>query len=229
MKKQEQKQHLITAKTQTAADKDTPTIGMFEVPLDEDAVILRGTVSDGINSLANADVEIKVDDVTVNTTTGDSGTYSVTEGLKAGEATITVRTEGREDVSITVQLEAGKVNVGDVRVPLVPMPDEYEYEIFNETFDDGSSENFSFDQGSEITGGALVITKGHGKCFAAAVSYSARRSRLRRVWISALTIKQILQTKWDWSSGIPMEGSFRSLRGSAEGRTAYLCYRRCSG
>ena len=159
-----------TAKTQTAADKDTPTIGMFEVPLDEDAVILRGTVSDGINSLANADVEIKVDDVTVNTTTGDSGTYSVTEGLKAGEATITVRTEGREDVSITVQLEAGKVNVGDVRVPLVPMPDEYEYEIFNETFDDGSSENFSFDQGSEITGGALVITKDMGNA-AAAVSY----------------------------------------------------------
>ena len=33
--------------------------------------------------------------------------------------------EGREDVSITVQLEAGKVNVGDVKVPLVPMPDEY--------------------------------------------------------------------------------------------------------
>ena len=159
-----------TAKTQTAADKDTPTIGMFEVPLDEDAVILRGTVSDGINPLANAYVEIKVDDVTVNTTTGDSGTYSVTEGLKAGEATITVRTEGREDVSITVQLEAGKVNVGDVRVPLVPMADEYEYEIFNETFVDGSSENFSFDQGSEITDGALVITKDMGNA-AAAVSY----------------------------------------------------------
>lgn len=159
-----------TAKTQTTADEDTPTIGMFEVPLDEDAVILRGTVSDGINPLANADVEIKVDDVTVNTTTGDSGTYSVTKGLKAGEATITVKSEGRKDVSITVQLEAGKVNVGDVKVPLVPMPDEYEYEIFNENFDSGSSENFAFNRGSQIADGRLVITKDMGNA-TAAVSY----------------------------------------------------------
>ena len=133
-----------TPKTQVAADKDTPTIGMFEVPLDENAVILRGAVSDGINPMANAQVEIQVEDVTVTTTTGDSGTYSVTDGLKSGEAVITVKVEGREDVSITVQLEAGKVNEGDVKVPLVPMPDEYAYEIFNENFDDGTSGNFAF-------------------------------------------------------------------------------------
>ena len=83
---------------------------MFEVPLDENAVILRGAVSDGINPMANAQVEIQVEDVTVTTTTGDSGTYSVTDGLKSGEAVITVKVEGREDVSITVQLEAGKVS-----------------------------------------------------------------------------------------------------------------------
>lgn len=159
-----------TPKTQTTADKENPTIGMFEVPLDENAVILRGSVSDGINPLVNAEVEIKVDDVTVNTTTGDSGTYSVTEGLKAGDATITVKAEGREDVSITVQLEAGKVNVGDVKVPLVPMPDEYKYEIFNENFDSGSSENFSFNRGSQIADGKLVITKEMGNA-TAAVSY----------------------------------------------------------
>lgn len=159
-----------TSKTQTAADKDTPTIGMFEVPMDEDTIILRGTVSDGINTLANAVVEIKVDDVTINTTTGDSGTYSVTEGLKAGEATVTVKTEGREDVSIAVQLKAGKVNVGDVKVPLVPMPDEYEYEIFNENFDSSSSENFAFNSGSQIADGKLVITKNMGNA-TAAVSY----------------------------------------------------------
>ena len=157
-------------KTQTAADKDTPTIGIFEVPLDEDAVILRGTVSDGINPLAGAEVEIRVEDVTVTAVTGDSGTYSVTEGLKSGEAVITVRAEGREDVSITVQLEAGRVNVGDVKVPLVPMPEEYEYEIFNENFDGGSSENFSFNRGSQIADGKLVITKDMGNA-AAAVSY----------------------------------------------------------
>ena len=159
-----------TAKTQTAADKTNPTIGMFEVPMDKDSVILRGTVSDGINPLANAKVEIKVEDVTINTTTGDSGTYSVTEGLKAGTATITVKAEGREDVSITVQLEAGKINVGDVTVPLVPMPNEYEYEIFNENFDSGSSENFAFNWGTQIADGKLVITKDMGNA-SAAVSY----------------------------------------------------------
>lgn len=159
-----------TPKTQVAADKDTPTIGMFEVPLDENAVILRGAVSDGINPMANAQVEIQVEDVTVTTTTGDSGTYSVTDGLKSGEAVITVKVEGREDVSITVQLEAGKVNEGDVKVPLVPMPDEYAYEIFNENFDDGTSENFAFNWGSQITDGKLILTKDMGKA-TAAVSY----------------------------------------------------------
>ena len=156
-----------TPKTQVAADKDTPTIGMFEVPLDENAVILRGAVSDGINPMANAQVEIQVEDVTVTTTTGDSGTYSVTDGLKSGEAVITVKVEGREDVSITVQLEAGKVNEGDVKVPLVPMPDEYAYEIFNENFDDGTSENFAFNWGSQITDGKLILTKDMGKATAA--------------------------------------------------------------
>lgn len=161
---------LDTKMTQITADKTNPTIGIFEVPLDKDAVILRGTVSDGINPLAGAAVEIKAGDVTVNTTTGDSGTYSVTEGLKAGTATITVKADGREDVSITVELEAGKVNTGDVKVPLVPMPDEYDYEIFNENFDSGSSENFVFSQGSRIADGKLVITEGMGNA-AAAVSY----------------------------------------------------------
>ena len=111
-----------------------------------------------------------MEDVTVTTTTGDSGTYSVTDGLKSGEAVITVKVEGREDVSITVQLEAGKVNEGDVKVPLVPMPDEYAYEIFNENFDDGTSENFAFNWGSQITDGKLILTKDMGKA-TAAVSY----------------------------------------------------------
>ncbi len=69
-----------------------------------------------------------------------------------------------------MQLEAGKVNVGDVKVPLVPMPDEYEYEIFNENFDSGSSENFAFNRGSQIADGRLVITKDMGNA-TAAVSY----------------------------------------------------------
>ncbi len=88
---------------------------MFEVPLDKDAVILQGTVSDGINPFSGAKVEVKVGDKTVTTTTGDSGTYSITEGLAEGQATITVKCEGREDVTITVKLEKGKVNVGDVK------------------------------------------------------------------------------------------------------------------
>lgn len=159
-----------TAKTQTEADGSTPTIGLFEVPLDENTVILKGTVSDGINPLPGAEVEVAVNGRTVSATTGDSGTYSITEGLEAGNAVITVKSEGREDVQKNIVLEKGKVNIGDVKVPLVPMPDEYGYTIFNETFDSASSENFSFDKGSEIAGGNLVITKDMGNA-SAAVSY----------------------------------------------------------
>ena len=70
--------------------KDTPTIGMFEVPLDENAVILRVRfLMESINGKCPGGNQ--VEDVTVTTTTGDSGTYSVTDGLKAGEAVIIVR------------------------------------------------------------------------------------------------------------------------------------------
>lgn len=50
------------------------------------------------------------------------------------------------------------------------MPDEYAYEIFNENFDDGTSENFAFNWGSQITDGKLILTKDMGKA-TAAVSY----------------------------------------------------------
>ncbi len=161
---------LDTEKTQTAADKNNPTIGMFEVPLDKDAVILQGTVSDGINPFSGAKVEVKVGDKTVTTTTGDSGTYSITEGLAEGQATITVKCEGREDVTITVKLEKGKVNVGDVKVPLLPMPDEYKNVVFDDKFDSAHSENFQFNWGAAIENGQMLITKGMGNA-TAAVSY----------------------------------------------------------
>lgn len=47
------------------------------------------------------------------------------------------------------------------------MPDEYAYEIFNENFDDGTSENFAFNWGSQITDGKLILTKDMGKATAA--------------------------------------------------------------
>lgn len=161
---------LDTEYSQTLADKETPTIGMFEANIDENAVILRGTVSDGINPLAGATVKVEVNGKVVETTTNDSGVYSIMEGLSEGEATITVISSTQGEIKETIKLEKGKINKGDVKVPLVPMPNEYENVLFEENYDNGTSGNFFFDKGAKISDGKLVLTTGMGNA-TAGVSY----------------------------------------------------------
>lgn len=93
---------LSTTYTQTAASATAPTIGLFEVSMPEDAVYLRGTVSDNVNACANAKVTVTVGGKTIETTTNDSGVFSITKGLTAGEATITVTVEGRDTYTKTI-------------------------------------------------------------------------------------------------------------------------------
>lgn len=163
-----------TNKTQTAASDSAPTIGMFEADIDENAVILRGKVTDGINPLAGAEVEVKTAGGTVTTTTNDSGSYSILEGLEAGEATVTVKRESGEATSVDIKLEKGKVNICDVKVALVPMPEAYEHTLISENFDGGEApQNFLFDQGSEVKDGKLVITKDMGNAASAVSSFDA--------------------------------------------------------
>lgn len=151
-----------TPKTQRAADNSAPTIGIFEVPIDKNAVILRGTVTDGVNAVAEATVEVRVGDKMVTATTNESGAYAIMEGLQAGEAIITAHygENGELTESANVTLESGKVNRFDIMVPLADMPEGFEYTVLDETFDEQTSpENFGFDRGTDIAGGKLVLTK----------------------------------------------------------------------
>ncbi|RGY99378.1 carboxypeptidase regulatory-like domain-containing protein [Hungatella hathewayi] len=109
-------------KTQTVADQNAPTIGMFELSLAPDAVILRGTVTDGLNPVTGAVVEVTSGDKTVEAVTNKSGVYSIVQGLAPGVATITVKCE-KEDITDTITLEGGKVNQHDVTVPMADMRD----------------------------------------------------------------------------------------------------------
>ena len=162
-----------TSKTQTKASGSAPTIGMFEIQPGKDEVLLRGKVTDGMNALAGAAVEVQSGGMTVSTTTSEAGTYFISEGLVPGKATVTVKADGREDTAITVELESGKVNVGDIRVKMLPMPDKYPYSIMEENFDgDSASENFSFNKGSEMKDGELIITKNMGNAEASVSEFA---------------------------------------------------------
>lgn len=162
---------LASGYTQVEASTEAPTIGLFEVSLPEDAVYLRGTVSDGVSTYAGAKVTVSVNGETVETVTGDAGSYSITEGLTAGDATITVSMEGREDHTQAATLASGKVNVVDITVPMLPMPDDYEETLISENFDSGSSEVFQFASGTSFTNGELVITQGMGNYSSAVSSF----------------------------------------------------------
>ena len=163
-------------KAQTPASPDAPTIGMFEVAMDANAVLLRGTVSDGFNALADAEVKVTVGGKTVTVRTNEAGSYSITEGLVAGEATIEA---GGKTVKVTLQ--AGKVNVADITTDLVDMPKAYEKTILNEAFDKAPEDAFVFDSGSAVEDGQLVITKGMGNAKAAVASFPAKVSGQKAV------------------------------------------------
>lgn len=149
-----------TPKTQQAADAIAPTIGMFEVPLAEDAVLLRGTVTDGPNPVAGAEVKVEAGDRRVTALTNESGYYSFTQGLKPGEATITVTYGTNGTMTETITLEGGKVNRCDFAVPLEPIPGGFSHTLIDESFDVQTDPvNFGFAKGAEIADGRLIITK----------------------------------------------------------------------
>lgn len=150
---------LSTPYTQTTASTTAPTIGLFEVAMPEDAVYLRGTVSDDVNACTNAKVTVTVGGKTIETTTNDSGVFSITKGLTAGEATVTVVVEDRDTYTKTITLESGKVNTVEITVPMPAMPNAYSETLINENFDENTSEVFNFTYGSAIENGKLVLTK----------------------------------------------------------------------
>ena len=193
-------------KKHVAASDTAPTIGMFEVPLDQSAVILRGNVSDGLHPVAGATMEITSGGQKTTVVTNDAGNYSVTEGLTAGQAAIVLKREGQEDVTETVNLEGGKVTVKDFTVPMAPMPDEYGEEVVNESFDAQTSpENFGFDKGTAIENGKLVLTKDMGNNQAAVKTFSDDISSRKGVDISF---------KWKCgTSGDKLGFQFRDTKG----------------
>ena len=147
-------------KTQTVADQNAPTIGMFELSLAPDAVILRGTVTDGLNPVTGAVVEVTSGDKTVEAVTNKSGVYSIVQGLAPGVATITVKCE-KEDITDTITLEGGKVNQHDVTVPMADMPGSFENVLIEENFEEQTDpDNFGFSHGTKIENGKLVLTAG---------------------------------------------------------------------
>lgn len=145
-------------KTQTAANSIAPTIGMFEVLLPTDAVILRGTVTDGLSPKDGVTVKVMAGGKTVETTTNESGSYSILEGLVPGEATVTVIYSGKE-ITETIMLEGGKVNQQDITVPMEGMPEAFTETVIDETFDSPTEPaNFGFSHGTKIEDGKLVLT-----------------------------------------------------------------------
>ena len=151
---------LSTTYTQTAASTTAPTIGMFEIALPEDAVYLRGTVSDDVNACANAKVTVTVGGKTIETTTNNSGVFSITEGLTAGEATVTVEVDGRDTYTKTITLESGKVNTIEVTVPMPAMPNAYSDTLINETFDEDAGA-LTFNTNATVADGRLALSPGN--------------------------------------------------------------------
>lgn len=153
---------LSTTYTQTAASATAPTIGLFEVSMPEDAVYLRGTVSDPTGAHPASEVTIAVGKETVTVTPDGNGYFLITDGLVAGEATITTKVKGRNDTTQMATLKGGKINNVTISVSLPPMPDEYSETLINEDFNDNSSEIFNFTYGAAIENGKLVLTKNMG-------------------------------------------------------------------
>lgn len=151
---------LSTKYDQTTASTTAPTIGMFEVALPEDAVYLRGTVSDDVNACANAKVTVTVGGKTIETTTNDSGVFSITEGLTAGEATVTVEVDGRDTYTKTITLESGKVNTVEVTVPMPAMPDAYSDTLIREAFDEDAGA-LAFNTNAAVADGRLALSPGN--------------------------------------------------------------------
>ena len=151
---------LNTSYTHTAASTTAPTIGLFEASMPEDAVYLRGTVSDDVSPCSNAKITVTVNGKTVETTTNASGTYNITEGLTAGEATVTAVVEGRDTLTKTITLAGGKVNILDIAVPMPAMPDAYSDTLIREAFDEDAGA-LAFNTNAAVADGRLALSPGN--------------------------------------------------------------------
>lgn len=151
---------LNTSYTHTAASTTAPTIGLFEASMPEDAVYLRGTVSDDVSPCSNAKITVTVNGKAVETTTNASGTYTITEGLTAGEATVTAVVEGRDTLTKTITLAGGKVNILDIAVPMPAMPDAYSDTLISEAFDENAGA-LSFNTKAAVADGRLALSPGN--------------------------------------------------------------------
>lgn len=151
---------LNTSYTHTAASTTAPTIGLFEVSMPEDAVYLRGTVSDDVSPCSNAKITVAVNGKAVETTTNASGTYTITEGLTAGEATVTAVVEGRDTLTKTITLAGGKVNILDIAVPMPAMPNAYSDTLIREAFDENAGA-LAFNTKATVADGRLALSPGN--------------------------------------------------------------------
>lgn len=151
---------LNTSYTHTAASTTAPTIGLFEVSMPEDAVYLRGTVSDDVSPCSNAKITVTVNGKAVETTTNASGTYTITEGLTAGEATVTAVVEGRDTLTKTITLAGGKVNILDIAVPMPAMPNAYSDTLIREAFDENAGA-LAFNTKATVADGRLALSPGN--------------------------------------------------------------------
>lgn len=151
---------LNTNYAHTAASTTAPTIGLFEVSMPEDAVYLRGTVSDDVSPCSNAKITVTVNGKTVETTTNASGTYTITEGLTAGEATVTAVVEGRDTLTKTITLAGGKVNILDIAIPMPAMPDAYSDTLISEAFDENAGA-LAFNINAAVADGRLALSPGN--------------------------------------------------------------------
>lgn len=151
---------LNTSYTHTAASTTAPTIGLFEVSMPEDAVYLRGTVSDDVSPCSNAKITVTVNGKAVETTTNASGTYTITEGLTAGEATVTAVVEGRDTLTKTITLAGGKVNILDIAVPMPAMPDAYSDTLISEVFAENAGA-LAFNTKATVADGRLALSPGN--------------------------------------------------------------------
>lgn len=151
---------LNTSYTHTAASTTAPTIGLFEVSMPEDAVYLRGTVSDDVSPCSNAKITVTVNGKAVETTTNASGTYTITEGLTAGEATVTAVVEGRDTLTKTITLAGGKVNILDIAVPMPAMPNAYSDPLIREAFDENAGA-LAFNTKATVADGRLALSPGN--------------------------------------------------------------------
>ena len=151
---------LNTSYTHTAASTTAPTIGLFEVSMPEDAVYLRGTVSDDVSPCSNAKITVTVNGKAVETTTNASGTYTITEGLTAGEATVTAVVEGRDTLTKTITLAGGKVNILDIAVPMPAMPNAYSDTLISEAFDEDAGA-LAFNTKAAVADGRLALSPGN--------------------------------------------------------------------